>query len=228
MKRAKHQDAGGPGALQRGISRIRPGVLHAFVDATPHFVPCSAECGSDAVFGHAHGGADFLVGFAFEVIHADDFGFGSVETGQQLFDLIAIVDALFRVAANHRHFVLGAVVFQAGGRLLLEHFMDDHPPSDDCQVGCQAALAAKMAQNGQVLFDDGQEDLSDQIFAVFRREAQRAALGRMVDDVNDESHEAVDEVFPRSWLASEAALQEIAVDFGQCHEWTLMNGAGPL
>ncbi len=58
------------------------------------FATSSAECGADAVLRHAGPRADFLVAPAFEVLHADDVGFESLEVVQELLDLILIADAL--------------------------------------------------------------------------------------------------------------------------------------
>jgi hypothetical protein len=39
----------------------------------------------------------------------------------------------------------------------------------------------------------------------------------VIHDVDHQAHETIDEIFPRSWLPSQAALEEIAVDLRECH-----------
>lgn len=74
-----------------------------------------------------------------------------------------------------------------------------------------------MTQHVHILAHHGQKNLGYQILTVFRTQPQRAALGRVVDHVHNQPHEAVDEIFPGSGLPGQAALQQIAVDLGQCH-----------
>ena len=42
-------------------------------------------------------------------------------------------------------------------------------------------------------------------------------LGRVPDHVQNQTHEAVDKIFPCPGLLLKAALQQIAVNFGECH-----------
>jgi hypothetical protein len=69
-----------------------------------------------------------------------------------------------------------------------------------------------MAEDRQVIVDDGQENLGGEVLAVGGGEAQRPALGGVVDDVDYEAHVAVNEVFPGPRLIVEAAVEEIAVN----------------
>ena len=70
-----------------------------------------------------------------------------------------------------------------------------------------------MSQHGHVVIDNRQKHFGRQIFAVGRREIDRAALGRVVDHVDHQAHEAVDEILPRPRFAVQAAVEQIAVDF---------------
>ena len=100
----------------------------------------------------------------------------------------------------------------------MSNLADDNPPGDDRQVSGQAALAAEVSQDGQIVLDDRQKNVGRQVLAIFAREPQRTALGRMIHDVNHQTHEAIHKILPRSGLASQAALQEIAVDLRECHK----------
>jgi hypothetical protein len=44
----------------------------------------------------------------------------------------------------------------------------------------------------------------------------------VVDHVNDEPHEAIDEVLPSTRLASQTAIQQTAINFGQRHRHHLL------
>jgi hypothetical protein len=35
----------------------------------------------------------------------------------------------------------------------------------------------------------------------------------MIDHVDDQTHESIDEILPRLWLAQQAAIEQVAVDF---------------
>ena len=96
--------------------------------------------------------------------------------------------------------------------LLLDQVVDDDPAGDHGQVSGQAAAAAKVAQHGQVVFDDRQKHLRDQVFAIFGGEPQRAALGRVVHHVYDQTDEPIDEILPRPGLGAETTLQKAAID----------------
>jgi hypothetical protein len=63
-------------------------------------------------------------------------------------------------------------------------FPHNDPPGDHRQVGCQRALAAKMAENRHIVLDDRQENLRRQILAIGRRQVDRPALGRVVNNVD--------------------------------------------
>ena len=46
-------------------------------------------------------------------------------------------------------------------------------------------------------------------------------MGRMVDDMHEESEKPVDEISPGAWLIRDAAFKKIAVDLGKSHGFCL-------
>jgi hypothetical protein len=80
----------------------------------PHFLAGAAQRGSNAVFGDADRRADLLVGFAFQVVQADDRRLGIIQFAQQPFDFFAVLQALFDVP-------VGSVASdRPGGRVRIE------------------------------------------------------------------------------------------------------------
>jgi hypothetical protein len=67
--------------------------------------------------------------------------------------------------------------------------------------------------------DDRQEEFGRQIFLIVRGEPDRAGLGRVMNDVQDQPEEAVDEGFPGVRFATQATLEQIAIDVRQRHEY---------
>jgi hypothetical protein len=49
------------------------------------------------------------------------------------------------------------------------------------------------------------------------RKPHAARLGRVADHMLHQTHEAVDEVLPRPWLAVEAAIQQVSINIRECH-----------
>ena len=96
---------------------------------------------------------------------------------------------------------------------------------DDREVRSQRAFAAEMPQHGHVVIDNRQKHFGCQIFAIGCRQIDRAALSRVVDDVDHETHEAVYEVLPCTRFASEAAIQQTAINFRQRHRHHLLASA---
>jgi hypothetical protein len=75
-----------------------------------------------------------------------------------------------------------------------------------------------MAQDREVVLDDLKKDVGTKIFAILGRESNRAALSRMADDVNHQTHEPINEVFPCPWLASKAAVEQFSIEFRESHD----------
>ena len=67
---------------------------------------------------------------------------------------------------------------------------------NDRQVRRQAALAAKAAEQGQVVVDDRQKEFGGQILFVLGGEPQRPQLGGVANHMQHEPQETVDEVLP--------------------------------
>ena len=63
------------------------------------------------------------------------------------------------------------------------------------------------------LIDNRQKHFGRQILAIRSRKMDRPALGRVIDHVDHEAHEAINEILPRSRFAAQAAIQETAIDF---------------
>jgi hypothetical protein len=89
--------------------------------------------------------------------------------------------------------------------------MDAGPPSDDRQIGRQAAVAAKLPKNAVVIGDDLEEDLRTNILDILRAEGRAADVGGVVNDVIDQAEEAINKVVPGPRFVVQAALQQSAV-----------------
>ena len=77
------------------------------------------------------------------------------------------------------------------------HELLDHDPAgNDRQIGGEATLAAKLAENRKIVVDDGHHHVGDQIVAIGAGKQNRTAVCRMIDHMNDQTHETVDKVFP--------------------------------
>lgn len=187
------------------LTQLRPAVAQLFAAA--------GESRADAVFGHARGEADLLVAAAFEMKQPHDAGLVAVEMLQQAFDLVAIGDALF-VSTVHFRFA-DAGKRKSAERFLLQHFADDDSPSDDGQVGRQAAFATEVPQHAEIVFQKGEKDVGAKVFAILRGELNASRLRRVVDDVRDETEIEVDEIFPSPRFAGQAAIEKIAVEIGK-------------
>jgi hypothetical protein len=87
-----------------------------------------------------------------------------------------------------------------------KQFPNDHPTSDDGQVSRKTALPAESAENGKIIFDEGQEALGRQVLFVLMTQLDRASAGRVPDHVDDQTHEAIHEVFPRVGLLLDTTL----------------------
>jgi hypothetical protein len=78
-------------------------------------------------------------------------------------------------------------------------------------------LATEVAQKPEIVLDDVEEDIGAKVVAIFGRKSHAPGLGGVIGHVDDQAHEAVNEVLPGSRFALNAAFQEVAVDFGECH-----------
>lgn len=173
----------------------------------------AAEHRTNTVGGHAGDATDFLVGFAFQVVHPNDVSFGAFEVGEQPLDFLLVGHSLFGTCRVVVSGLIGECT-QWRWRLVREHLTNDHATGDDRQVGREAALATKLAENRVVVVDDREHDLRGEILAIARRQHNRATLSRVIDDVHDQAHEPVDEVFPRPRLVGQATLKQVAIDIG--------------
>lgn len=173
----------------------------------------TAEHGTNTVGRHASDATDFLVGLAFQVVHANDVGFGAFEVSEQPLDFLLVGHPLFGAGGVVVSGLIGEGT-QRRRRLVFEHLANDHATGDDRQVSRQAALAAKLAENRIVVVDDGEHNLGGEVFAIARRQHDRTTLSRVIDDVHDQAHEPVDEVFPRPRLVGQATLKQVAIDIG--------------
>ena len=107
--------------------------------------------------------------------------------------------------------------FQAGHGPPLEQFPHDDATGDDGQIRGQAAFAAKMSQRGEVVLNDGQKHFAGQVVGVRGGRQHGTRLRSVMNHVDDEPQEAIDEIFPRAWLAVQATLQKLAVDIRESH-----------
>ena len=59
--------------------------------------------------------------------------------------------------------------------------------------------------------------LCAEVVAVVCRKPYTPRLGRVADHMLHKAHEAIDEVFPRPWLAVETAIQQVSINLRECH-----------
>src|SRR5439155_18898908 len=84
--------------------------------------------------------------------------------------------------------------------------MDTDTTRNDGQVGGEAALRPKLAQNGIIAGHDLQKDFRCEVFGVFRSQGHAAQVARVMNDVIDQAQEAVNEIVPSARLMPKTAL----------------------
>ena len=147
-------------------------------------------------------------------------GFGALQLAQQSAHLFAIADALLRFELVR--FGMRDHIAKRHRRVAIDELPHHDAACDHREISGERALSAKMAQHGHVVIDDGQKHLAGQIFAICGRKIDRTALGRVVDHVDHEAHEAIYEVLPRTRFAMEAAIEQTAINFRQRHRHHLL------
>ena len=85
--------------------------------------------------------------------------------------------------------VKSVAIAEPGGVFALEDFPHNDPPGNHRQIGRQAALAAKMPENREIVLDDREKNLGAEVVQVLVRQADRSCLGRVIDHVNHQAHE---------------------------------------
>lgn len=187
--------------------------LHAFAG--------SGQCGADGVFGDSQFGADLSVRATSKVVLADDVSISGRQAVEHALHLLAILNAL--------HVPIGCGLSLVERRLVRIHmaeslghfssrdFSNDDPSSDDREVSHQRAIAFEAPQCSVIVGEQRYEDFSTQVVDVVTVNRNAPSVSRMVDDMNKKPDEAINKVLPRIWLFSHAALQEIAIEFGEGH-----------
>src|SRR6516165_6753772 len=105
----------------------------------------------DAVDGNVQFRADLLVATAFQIIKTDDLALAAGQLAQEFLDFFEAFQAQLGLG---RLFALGHFDRPASIRLDLDltgsaataQFVDADAPGDHSEIGCQAALAAELAQ----------------------------------------------------------------------------------
>ena len=108
---------------------------------------------SDAVFRHTDLGADFSVGFSFEVKHTNGGSFVRRELIDGRLDLFGIFARECDRGGSGQliaYFVDGLVI--VGQSQLCDPAQDD-TSGDNCQVRCERAFATKAAKDGEIFFE---------------------------------------------------------------------------
>ena len=78
-------------------------------------------------------------------------------------------------------------------------------------------MASESAKNGEILVDPGHENISNKVVAEVLGQGHVSHDCRMVNNVHDESQEAIAQVFPRIWFLGKASLQKFAIEIGKSH-----------
>ena len=183
-----------------------------------HSGPCSAENRTDCVLRDARRDADFVVGSALKVIHANDLGITGAEFLEESFDFFAVLKAL-NVASQMGGGLAFGRLRQLLGWRAFHDLVNDDTTRDHGQVGCQTALSAEVSKDGEIITDECEKDLRAQIVSIILAQRHVASVCRVVHNVNDKPEEAINEILPRAWLALQASLQQVSIDFRECHRW---------
>ena len=174
-------------------------------------VPSSAECRADRVFRHTKSRADFAVGPAFEMELPDDRRVVLGQVLQHSFDLIVVVDPFDIPVRVGVGLVDGRLVRRDVSELFcqssLSDLSDDDSSRDDREVCRQRRLSAEAFQDGHVVGEERDKHLGTEVVDVVRNELSTASVGRVIDDVDEQSDESVDKVLPRTRLLGQATLQ---------------------
>lgn len=210
--------------MQCGSAALRPSLFAGHVRPggplpgnAAHFLSGSAQQGADTVFGHTNLRTDFAVGFPFQVIESHDIGFRRGQAGEQTLKFLPVAQPIdVRVRSGPRLAQVARVV-QGCYRVTFEEFADDDAAGDDGQIGCQAALAAKMAKCREVVLQQRQEHVAGQIVDVRGGSCHGAGSHGVVNHVHHQAQEAVYEIFPGTSLTLQTPVKELAIDFRKSH-----------
>src|SRR5258708_1437973 len=115
------------------------------------FLAGARKDGADAVDWDVHGGADFFVAAAFQIVKPHDLAFTAGKFAKGFLDFFEV----FQPESRLRGFVLFGFGlcpplmrgFKFARGSTTGQFMHANPPRDDGEIGSEAALIAKLAKN---------------------------------------------------------------------------------
>ena len=150
----------------------------------------------------------------------------SVVLGQVLqhsFDLIVVVDPFYVPVGvgvgfcliNRR--LMSRDVSEFFGETPLSYLSNDNPPGNHRQVRGQRRLPAEAFEDRHVVGEERDEDFGTEVVDVVRNELSTAGVSGVINDVDEQSDESVNKVFPRTGLFGQATLQQTSIDFGKGH-----------
>src|SRR6478752_2720647 len=82
-------------------------------------------------------------------------------------------------------------VAQRDSRSAFDQFSNDDAACAYSELRRERAAAAKMSQNSHVVINNGEKNFRRQVLAISSRKIDRPALGRVIDHVHHEAHEAI-------------------------------------
>jgi len=153
--------------------------------------------------------ADLFVAPAFEITKPYDFPFSGGQLVQELLHFFEPFDAHFgRGEIFHLNFGGLAVCLglDFARRSPASQLVDAAPPSDDGQIGRQAALAAELSQGRIIVGDDLQKDLGGYIFHVFGTKQHAPQVRGVVYDVINQAQKPIHEIVPGAGVTVEAPM----------------------
>jgi hypothetical protein len=178
-----------------------------------HFVSGAGKNRADAVLGHADPMADFVIGLPFEMEEPNDLRFRSLQAAQEPSDFFLVAQTLLDRRLRINGFLRRETFVQNRGRLAPKQLSYHNAPCDHGQIGRQAALAAEIPQQGKIVLQNRQKYLGAEIVPIRHGNANASRLGRVVHEMDNQSHETIHEVFPCARPPLEATLKQCFVDF---------------
>lgn len=182
----------------------------------------AAEDRADGVFGDAQAERDLVIRSAFEMKQPDDGGFGFGQAVEHALDEFPIFDTRERVAfadvSSFERITVRLDVPQFFGHAAADHFVDDNPPADDCQVRAERRITAEAAQDVAIVSQQSQEDVGRQVIDIVVGQGDAASVGGVLDHVGEEAGKAIHKLFPRPRFSFQATVQQDTVDFQESHD----------
>lgn len=183
-----------------------------------HPIARPAQHWPDRVLGNSEMNADLAVSATFEMVLTHNLGVGIGQVLEQPLHFFTVFNPLGVWGSHVGAVDAGTVVLRAAiGQATLAHFAHHNAAGNDSEVCRQRTLAAKPAQDGEIIRKQSEKDFGAQVVDVLRTHPYTARVRGMVNYVDEKTDKTVNEVFPGARLFGKAALEKITIDLGQSH-----------